>query len=166
MKIFRHFIFFIVICLALIIEATFFSSLKFFGANPNLILVIIVSMSFFISSRTAIIYAGVAGFLEDIFIGSMIGSNFLLLIIVVYLVRTYSSRVIRENIITPLIIVFISSIIYYFLMGAILFIVGRGYFLNVVYMQNILYGSMYSLMIALIVYPICYLVLHKFKGEY
>lgn len=166
MKIFRHFIFFIVICLALIIEATFFSSLKFFGANPNLILVIIVSMSFFISSRTALIYAGVAGLLEDLFIGAMIGSNFLLLIIVVYLVRTYSSRVIRENIITPLIIVFISSIIYYFLMGAMLFIVGRGYFLNVVYMQNILYGSMYSLMIALIVYPICYLVLHKFKGEY
>ena len=166
MKIFRHFIFFIVICLALIIEATFFSSLKFFGANANLILVIIVSMSFFISSRTALIYAGVAGLLEDLFIGAMIGSNFLLLIIVVYLVRTYSSRVIRENIITPLIIVFISSIIYYFLMGAMLFIVGRGYFLNVVYMQNILYGSMYSLMIALIVYPICYLVLHKFKGEY
>lgn len=166
MKIFRHFIFFIVICLALIIEATFFSSLKFFGANPNLILVIIVSMSFFISSRTAIIYAGVAGLLEDIFIGAMIGSNFLLLVVVVYMVRTYSSRVIRENIITPLIIVFISSIIYYFMMGAMLFIVGRGYFLNLVYIQNILYGSMYSLMIALIVYPICYLVLHKFKGEY
>ncbi len=166
MKIFRHFIFFIVICLALIIEATFFSSLKFFGANPNIILVIIVSMSFFISSRTAIIYAGAAGLLEDIFIGSMIGSNFLLLIILVYIVRTYSSRVIRENIITPLIIVFISSITYYFLMGAILFIAGKGYFLNIVYMQNILYGSIYNLMIALILYPMCYLVLHKFKGEY
>jgi rod shape-determining protein MreD len=140
--------------------------LKFFGANPNIILVIIVSMSFFISSRTAIIYAGVAGLLEDIFIGAMIGSNFLLLIIVVYLVRTYSSRVIRENIITPLIIVFTSSITYYFLMGAILLIAGKGYFLNVVYMQNILYGSIYNLMIALIVYPMCYLVLHKFKGEY
>ncbi len=166
MKIFRHFIFFIVICLALIIEATFFSSLKFFGANPNIILVIIVSMSFFISSRTALIYAGVAGLLEDIFIGSMIGSNFLLLIILVYMVRTYSSRVIRENIITPLIIVFTSSITYYFLMGAILFIAGKGYFLNVVYMQNIIYGSIYNLMIALIIYPLCYLVLHKFKGEY
>jgi rod shape-determining protein MreD len=166
MKIFRHFIFFIVICLALIIEATFFSRLKFFGANPNIILIIIVSMSFFISSRTAIFYAGVAGLLEDLFIGSLIGSNLLALVIVIYMVRTYSSRVIRENIITPLIIVFTSSITYYFLMGAILLIAGRGYFLNVVFMQNILYGSIYNLMIALIIYPICYLVLHRFKGEY
>lgn len=166
MKIFRHFIFFIVICLALIIEATFFSSFKFFGTNPNIILVIIVSMSFFISSRTAIIYAGVAGLLEDIFIGAMIGSNFLLLIIVVYMVRTYSSRVIRENIITPIIIVFTSSIIYYFLMGALLFIAGRGFLLNLVYIHNIMNGSIYNLMIAFIVYPMCYLVLHKFKGEY
>ncbi|KAF0091540.1 MAG: hypothetical protein FD141_1329 [Fusobacteria bacterium] len=166
MKIFRHFIFFIVICLALIIEATFFSSLKFFGANLNIILIIIVSMSFFISSRTALIYAGVAGLLEDIFIGAMIGSNFLLLIIVVYLVRTYSSRVIRENIITPLIIVFTSSITYYFLMGAILFIAGKGYYLNLMYMHNILNGSIYNLIIALIIYPMCYLVLHKYKGEY
>jgi rod shape-determining protein MreD len=118
------------------------------------------------SSRTAIIYAGVAGLIEDLYIGSLIGSNLLALVIVIYMVRTYSSRVIRENIITPLIIVFTSSLTYYFLMGAILFIAGRGYFLNIVYMQNILYGSIYNLMIALIIYPMCYLVLHRFKGEY
>lgn len=166
MKIFRHFIFFIVICLALIIEATFFSRLKFFGTNPNLILIIVVSMSFFLRSRTAIVYAGFAGLLEDLYIGSMIGSNILALVIVIYMVRTYSSRVIRENIITPLIIVVTSSITYYFLMGAILFIAGKGYFLNIAYIQNILYGSIFNFMIALIIYPMCYLVLHRFKGEY
>lgn len=166
MRIFRHFIFFIVICLALIIEATFFSSLKFIGANPNLILIIVISISFFISSRTALIYAGMAGLMEDLFIGAMIGSNFLVLIAAVYFLKSYSSRVIRENIITPLIIVFISSITYYFLSGAILFIAGKGYLLNIDFLQTTFYGSFYNLLLALVIYPVSYLVLHKYKGDY
>ena len=166
MKIIKHIIFFIVICLALIIEATFFSSLKFFGANPNLILIIVVSMSFFLKDRTAMFYAGFAGLVEDIFMGRMIGSNMLVLIIVVYLVKTYSSRVIRENIITPLIIVLTSSITYYILSGALLFIVGSGNLLNLMFIQNTIFGSAYNLMLAFVIYPLCYLTLHRFKGEY
>ncbi|MDD2370597.1 MAG: rod shape-determining protein MreD [Firmicutes bacterium] len=166
MKIIKHVIFFIVICLALIIEATFFSSLKFFGANPNIILVIVVSISFFISDKTALIYAGFAGLLEDLFIGSMIGSNMIALIITIYLIKTYSSRIIRENIITPLIIIFTCSITYYVLMAAILFIAGNGYLLNIVYLQNTLFGSIYNLLLAIVIYPISYLVLHNYKGEY
>ncbi len=166
MKIIKHVIFFIVICLALIIEATFFSSLKFFSANPNIILVIVVSMSFFISNRTAMIYAGLAGFLEDLFIGSMIGSNIIALIFTIYLVKTYSSRIIRENIITPLIIIFTCSITYYILMAAILFVAGNGHLLNIDYLQTTIFGSIYNLLLALVIYPICYLVLHNYKGEY
>jgi len=165
MKIIKYVIFFIIICLALIIEATFFSKLKFFGANPNMILVIIISMSFFISNKTAYIYAGIAGLLEDLFIGSMIGSNIIVLIITIYLVKTYSSRVIRENIITPLIIIFIGSFTYYIMMAVILFIAGNGILLNVEYLQTIVFGSIYSLFLALVIYPICYLSLHNHRGE-
>lgn len=166
MKIINHIIFLIIICLALIIEATFFSSLKFFGATPNLILVIVICLSFFVDNKTALIYAGVAGLIEDIFIGRMIGSNLLVLVIVVYLVKTYSSRVIRENIITPLIIVFTSSLTYYILMAGILFVVGKSYLLNIDFLQITIFGSIYNLLLAIVIYPISYLVYHKYKGDY
>ncbi len=164
MKIIKPVIFFIVICLALIIEATFFSRLKIFGASSNIILVIVISMSFFISERRAFIYAGIAGLLEDIFIGSMIGSNVIVLILTVYLVRTYSSRIIRENIITPLFIIFISSFTYYVLMALIIFIAGNSHLLNIEYVQNIIFGSIYNLLLALVIYPISYLSLHNHRG--
>lgn len=166
MKIFRHIIFIMVICLALIIEATFFSSLKLLGATPDLVLVTVISVSFFISDRTSMIYAGVAGLLEDLYVGSMLGSNFLIIMIAVYFVKTYSSRVIREIIITPLIIIFICSIFYYFLMAAVLFIAGSGYLLNLEYLQAMISGSIYNLLAALVIYPLSYLAFHNYKGEY
>ena len=166
MKIFYILLYTAAISLALIIEATFFSSLKFFGAMPDLVLIITVSTTFFMSKETALAAAAYAGFLEDLFIGTMIGSNILALTASVYLITSFAGRIIQENLITPLLVIFLSSLANYVIMGIILLLSSKGYLLNWSFLNSMIFGSLYNLLLAFIIYPVIYLIFHGIrKGE-
>lgn len=155
----------LILSLALILQATLFSTIRLFGANPNLILVIVVSLTFFLSKEIAVIMAMMGGLLEDLFVGSMLGSNLLTLGLTIYLVTTFSSRIIRENVITPLIVILISSMGYYIMMGLLLILSGQGFLVNIHYLGTILFGSLYNMLLGILVYPTTYLVFHQSRGD-
>lgn len=154
------------ISLALIIEATFFSSLNPFGAMPDLVLIITVCTTFFLPKPTALAAAALAGFLEDLYIGQMIGTNILILLALVYLITTFASRIIQENLITPLLIIFASSLASYVLGAVVLLFADKAYLLNLAYLNSMFFGSLFNLVLSIVLYPLIYLIFHGIrKGE-
>ena len=165
MKLVNYILYTVLICLALLFEATFFSNIKLFGATPDLVLVIIVCLTIFLRKEDVLLIFIIGGGLKDLFIGQMIGSHILAYGIIVMLITKYSNRMIRENILMILGIIFISSFILYGIMGILLFIVGKGYYINLLYLKNMVLSSIYNLTISLILYPIMYLIFNKLNKE-
>lgn len=165
MKALYYFVFVLVIGLALILEATFFPGFRLVSAMPDLVLTIVISMTFFLPHKTALITAAVAGLLEDIYTGTMFGSSILALTIIVYLLATFSGLFIRENVITPLVVIFLGSVGYHLVMAAMLILMGQGYELGLHYMGIIVFGSVYNLLLGIVVYPMTYLAFHLMGGE-
>lgn len=165
MKIINYILYTLLICLAIIIEATFFSNIKLFGGMADLVLVILVSLTFFLKREDLLLAFIIAGVLMDLYIGQMIGSHILAFGIILLLINRYSKRMIRENIVIALLIIFLSSIIYYLVMGVLLLFVGKGYYVNLIFIKNALFSSIYNLLLGLIIYPITYLIFHRINKE-
>lgn len=165
MKFINYIIYIVLICLTLLLEATFFSSVKLFGASPDLVLILIISLTIFLRKEDILLIFIIGGGLKDLFIGQMIGSHILAYGIIAMLINRYSNRIIRENIFIALGIVFVCSLIFYFIMGIILFFVRKGYYVNLFYLRSIFLSSLYNLILSLAIYPIAYLIFSKFNKE-
>lgn len=158
-------IYVLLIAFFLILESTFFSRLDFFGAQPNLVLVFAIILTFFISREASVVSALIAGGIEDFYIGRMIGSNVIAMVLTVYIISRFTSRIIKENILTPMAVIFIGSLINGAVMAILLALAGNGELLNLMYFKNVILGSIYNVLISLIIYPVTYLIFHKFKRE-
>lgn len=163
MKFINYTIYTVLICLVLLLEATFFSNIKLFGGSPDLVLVLIVSLVIFLKKEDILLIFIIGGGLKDLFIGQMIGSHILVYGIIVMLIIRYSNRIIRENMFIALGVVFICSLIFYFIMGIILFFVGKGYYVNLFYLRFMFLSSIYNMILSLVVYPIVYLISSRFN---
>lgn len=158
-------IYILLVVFLLILESTFFSRLNFFGAQPNLVLVFVVTLTFFISRDSSIICALIAGGIEDFYIGRMIGSNMIAMILTIFIISHFTSRIIKENVLTPITVIFISLVINGILITSLIVLVGNGSLLNLMYIKNMLLGSVYNILLSLIIYPITYLIFYKFRRE-
>lgn len=159
------FIYILLIAFFLILESTFFSRLNFFGAQPNLVLIFAITLTFFISREANIVCALIAGGIEDFYIGRMIGSNVIAVVLTIFIISRFTSRIIKENVLAPIAIIFIGSIINGIVMIVLMILAGNGELLNLIYIKNILLCSIYNVLLSLVVYPITYLIFYKFKGE-
>ena len=158
-------IYILLVAFFLILESTFFSRLDFFGAQPNLVLIFAITLTFFISREASIVCALIAGGIEDFYIGRMIGSNVIAMVLTIFVISRFTSRIIKENVLTPIAVIFIGSIINGIVMAVLMVLAGNGVLLNLMHVKNMLLGSVYNVLVSLVVYPITYLIFHKFKGE-
>lgn len=157
--------FLLALSFCLILQGTFFSEFRLFGAAPDLVLVIVVSLTFFQSKEASLGAAALGGLMEDLYLGVMLGSNLLALSLSVYLVTAFSTRIIRENVITPLLVIFLSSLSYYVIMGILLILSGQGFLMGPEYLGDMLFGSLYNMILGILIYPITYLIFHQIRKE-
>jgi len=126
----KYTIYIIIIAFFIIFQSTFFySSIKINGVTADFLLIIIVSLSFFIGPLKGEIFGFVTGFIVDIISGGLIGLSSFTYTIVGYGSGYFGSSIYSNYYIISIFIVFIATFvkaIVMSLMGAIF--IKPGYF--------------------------------------
>lgn len=107
----RKLIYFGILLLTLIIEATFFVQNRPFGVIPDLLLIVVICGALLRGSMFGIQLGIAAGVIQDILVGSF-GISIIINIFVAYLVGTLEDKVVKEQILVPIFVVFFMTFVY------------------------------------------------------
>ncbi|MFH1238670.1 MAG: rod shape-determining protein MreD [bacterium] len=94
----------LVILVALILETTVFNYLAIGGVKPDLLLIVVIYLALNKGALTGEISGFIAGFLQDVFSGGLIGLNALVKTIIGNLVSLGRGKLAFENVITQVVI--------------------------------------------------------------
>ncbi len=137
-----------------VFQGTVFASLNFANTSPNLLIILIVSLSLMRGEKTGVILGFFAGILMDVFMGTTIGLYALIFMYLGYANGSFHRVFFPEDIKLPMIMIVVSDIFYGFLVYILLFLLrGRTdfsfYFSNV-----ILPEAIYTIVITILLYPL------------
>ncbi|OJV64497.1 MAG: rod shape-determining protein MreD [Clostridiales bacterium 38-18] len=106
-----------------ILSSTLFQLFRINGAMPNFTIVIAIILAALSTSQNAYIFAFISGAMQDIFLGRMLGVNFMIYGLIVYLVLYLVEVLFKGNFMTPLFLMAIGTIIYHFVFYLIMFFI-------------------------------------------
>ena len=137
-----------------VFQGTVFASLNFANTSPNLLIILIVSLSLMRGEKTGVILGFFAGIFMDVFMGTTIGLYALIFMYLGYANGSFHRVFFPEDIKLPMIMIVVSDIFYGFLVYILLFLLrGRTdfsfYFSNV-----ILPEAIYTIVITILLYPL------------
>lgn len=96
-----------------ILQATVLQHFRIAGILPNTALIIVITISILYGRKKGITAAITAGLLQDIFFSEALGINILIYIFIAYLIGGLESRVFKDNYITPLLLICLSTFFYH-----------------------------------------------------
>lgn len=100
------------IILLIVLQATLFKFISFFGVKPDVVFIVVLGFSLLNGSAEAITLSLFAGLLQDILYNNAIGVVSLPLLIVGYITGLVSKSVFRENAFVAFVFVFFGTLIY------------------------------------------------------
>lgn len=103
---------YILVALMIVLQATLFRYISFFGVKPDVVFIVVLGFSLLNGSAEAIILCLFAGLLQDILYNSAIGVVTLPLLIVCYITGLISKSVFRENTFVAFVFVFSGTLLY------------------------------------------------------
>ncbi|SKC64479.1 rod shape-determining protein MreD [Maledivibacter halophilus] len=104
---------FVIIIINFILQSTVFQHFRIGGILPNTALIIVVSISILSGRKKGVTAGIIAGILQDIFFSKAIGINILIYSFLGYLIGGLESRLFKDNYITPLILMILSTFFYH-----------------------------------------------------
>mgnify|MGYP002627061862 CR=1 FL=1 len=133
---------------------------------PNLFVIFVLFIGLYASKYMGVIYGIIFGLAIDLFIGSKIGINAIMLGIIGFIGMLFDKNFSKENRITLIVMVMISTII--FEVGACIL----GYFFKeinieiIVFIQILLIETLYNALLTIVVYPLMQKFGNKIETEY
>ena len=147
-----------------LLQSSVFPNLNLGLVIPNFLVLIVCVYGFIFGEKPGALYGFFAGLLIDVFFGEMLGLNALILTIIGYLNGGFNGLFYDEDIRLPLFLIALSDASYGLLFYVSSFLIkGRlsfGYYL----MNIILPEIFYTLLVALIIYPVVLWVNRLFSG--
>lgn len=119
----RYLVLLVLACFGLVFQSTTFTHLTFFGVKPDLLLIIVLFYSIFHGSIQGGIVGFCLGLLEDLYLGRFIGMNALSKGLTSYLIGLIAGGAFRENLLVPIISVFVGTLFNFtavFILGKII----------------------------------------------
>ena len=157
----RFFSLSIIIFFNFIISSTWLQYTAIFGIIPNLTLVIVVCYALLRDDTEAAIVGFLAGLLQDILFGQIIGISALLMMFTGFLAAKPFKEYYQENYIIPLVVVSIASLAYETAFYIINFLLlGRVNFIRY-FGQIILPTAAYNILASIIIYRLIYALNQK-----
>jgi len=105
----RYFIMTVLFLIGLILQSTLFSRLTVAGVKPDLILIFVIFYALLHGSREGALVGLMGGLLQDLLFGQNIGINALSKIVVGYLFGTLEKKIYKENLLIPMVVVFLGT---------------------------------------------------------
>ncbi|HAS73321.1 MAG TPA: rod shape-determining protein MreD, partial [Clostridiales bacterium UBA8960] len=120
-----------------ILSSTLFQIFRINGALPNFSIIITVVLASLSSKRNAFTFALLSGAIQDVFLGRMLGINFLIYGLIVYISIILIEVMFKGNFLTPIFLIGLSTIFYHFIFYIIMFFVQSTIPLNLMYVKII-----------------------------
>lgn len=162
----RNLIFVLILIIGLILQVTLFSLYTPWGIEPDLILVLIVTLSILDGPKTGLLLGIIGGMLQDIFLGDFISINTIIKAPLGFLSGFMEGQFFKGNYLLAPAITFLASIVYYFmtivLSEELMFRVN--YWLT--FKEIILPSAVYNAVLALIFYFIFYRLFYDGERYY
>lgn len=149
-----------------LLQANFFTWFKIAGVMPNLLVILMLYIGLFMGRNSAITYGIIFGILVDIFISRRLGITSIMLAVIGILADLFDKNFSKDNRITVMAMVGISTIIYE--IGA--YILNYA-FLNInveilAFTKILLIETLYNIILTIIIYPIMQLTGYDVEEQY
>lgn len=99
----------ILFLVSLILQSTVFSYLTIAGVKPDLILIIVIFFAILHGPKEGTLAGIIGGLLQDLAFGQNLGMNVLTKVVIGYLCGLLERKVYKENLLIPMIIIFIGT---------------------------------------------------------
>ena len=108
-----------------LIQSTMLSHFRFLAGRPDLILLVVIGWGLAGRTNESLVFAFFGGLFLDFFSVLPFGTNAIALVIVAFLVSLYQGRIWEANILIPLGITLVGSLVYHSIILLVLFLSGR-----------------------------------------
>ncbi len=149
-----------------LLQANFFTWFKIAGVMPNLLIIFMLYIGLFMGRNSAITYGIIFGMLVDIFISRSLGITSIMLAIIGIIADLFDKNFSKDNRITVMAMVCISTIIYELGVYILSYV-----FLNInieiiAFAKILLIETLYNIILIIIIYPIMQLTGYDIEEEY
>ena len=115
-----------VLILAAILDVTLMAKFRIGGGAPDLVFMLVVSWALLSTMQEAMVWAVVGGVVKDALSVAPLGTSALGMVIVVFIVDSLLGTVRRTNLVVPVPVIAVGTVIYHAAILAVLQIVGYG----------------------------------------
>lgn len=139
----------LVVLVNLILQTTIFPYISVFGVEPNIALLVVISMAIF-KGRFYGAFLGLAiGLVQDILFSPVLGVNSFILFFAGYLIGLIENKIIKDNLFIPILLSIVASLYYNFTYYIFMFFLSKNIsflsFTKDVLMIEIIYNSILSI---------------------
>lgn len=106
-----------------ILSSTIFQLFRINDALPNFCIILSIILASLGNSRQAYLFALLSGLMQDVFLGRMIGVNFMIYGLIVLITVNLIEIMFKGNFITPVFLISVGTIFYHFVFYVIMFFV-------------------------------------------
>ncbi len=134
-----------------ILHSTIFQFLRIYGIMPNISLIFIVVFSSIYPEKEGILLAMFLGLFQDVFLSITLGINLLIYVPIAYVIHTLEVSLFKDNILTPIIFLFASTLFYYLAFFSFMFFLDG----SIVFEKFMIIGikeSIYNIVIGVFIY--------------
>ena len=105
-----------------IFQTTVLQNFRIFDVIPNFLLVFTVILVLVYGNPEGLIFGAFVGALQDSFSSKVLSSNILIYCIVALIIGTVGKKLFKDNFVTPIILIAISTFFYYLMMFIFMFL--------------------------------------------
>lgn len=135
-----------------ILQSTVLQHFRVFGVIPNTSLIIVVIFALLGGKYKGACTGLVAGLIQDVFFGGVIGINALIYFLIGYMVGLLDDKVFKENLILPFLTILGSTIVYNLMYYLFMIFLSRDISFTVVIKDILLKEIIYNSIISIFVY--------------
>lgn len=146
---------------AFIIQTSILPALSIGQIKPNLMLIVVTSYSFFLGDQRGIFVGCLAGIVQDIFYGQVLGLTGIIYALIGYVCGKFKKFLYVEDLSFPLLMIAIADLAYGFLNYVFLFLVRNRLYLRAFIRTTVLPEMLYTVILGIVVYPLLSLLYRK-----
>ncbi|MGD2163819.1 MAG: rod shape-determining protein MreD [Anaerolineales bacterium] len=137
------------LALLAILQSTMFADFGFYDGRPDLVLLAVTGWALTGEGEQAMLWGFIGGLFLDMLSALPLGTSSIALILVAYLVSLYSRRIWEVNLLMPLGVTLIASILFHSIMLLALLLFGRQIQLDYAFIRVILPSTFINLLLTL-----------------
>lgn len=137
------------LALLAILQSTMFADFGFYEGRPDLVLLAVVGWALTGEGRQAMVWGFIGGIFLDTLSALPLGTSSIALIFVAYLVSLYARRIWEVNLLMPLGVTLVASLLFHSVLLIALLFVGRQVQLEYAYIRVILPSTFINLLLTL-----------------